>query len=88
MEKMDREGATAINGSCESVSQVVSIISVICEEKRAKRIHPCYATHYEVWLRFIGTMEVFEREISEAVGSKIIREHPYISGTLYELSKN
>jgi len=33
-------------------------------------------------------MEVFEREISEAVGSKIIREHPYINGTLYELSKN
>lgn len=83
---MDRKCKDTTAG--KRVSQVVSIISVICEEKRAKRIHPSYATKYEIWLRFIGTMEVFEREISEAVSSRIIREHPYINGTSYEILKN
>lgn len=88
MEKMDREGATAINGSRESISQVVSLISIICEDKRQKRIHPSYATKHEIWLRFIGPREVFEREIIEGVGAKIIEEHPYINGTSYEIIKN
>lgn len=83
---MDRKCEDTTAG--KRVSQVVSIISVICEEKRAKHIHPCFATKYEIGLRFIGTMEVFEREISEAVSSHIIREHPYINGTTYEILKN
>ena len=85
---MDREGTTAINGGFQSISQVVSLIRIICEDKRQKRIHPSYATKQEIWLRFIGPMEVFERELIEAVGAKIIEEHPYISGTSYAILKN
>lgn len=83
---MDRKCKDTTAGKC--VSQVVSIISIICEDKRQKRIHPSYATKHEIWLRFIGPMEVFEREIVEAVESRTIEEHPYINGTSYEIIKN
>ena len=78
---MDRKGAS----SSKRISQVVTIIHTIVEEKRDKRIIPAHATLREEWIRYIGSADMLEAELVEAIKSRAIRVRPNVNGIAYEL---
>lgn len=61
------------------------IIRTIVNEKRDKRIIPAHATLREVWIRYIGSADMLEAELVEAIKARSIRIRPNVNGIAYEL---
>lgn len=81
METMDRKSAT----TTKRVSQSLMIIRTIVNEKRDKRIIPAHATLREVWMRYIGSADMLDAELVEAIRIRAIRVRPNVNGIAYEL---